>query len=218
MPTSQSLSLCPQGFPLAWWSGEVDLGLLRWHHSLESSDHHDLVISISKPAHVVGFKQCEQSDLFQFSDTMVVRTSLWWYPSLCLVDSFSQLGCWNSDLLWAAVPYFSTARSLLLRPRQAALKKLWEVSAEALLGLCRDYRVECCASSRDHARSNANGGGDGNIAARGKEATLLRSSAGEVRAPCGWDGGVLFASTFTLPACDKQMNLFLKSEVHVNIL
>lgn len=87
------------------------------------------------------------------------------------------------------------------------LWRSWGVSAEAVLGLCSDYRAECCASSWDHARSKANGRGDGNIAARGKEVTLLKSSAGEVRAPCGWDGGVLFASTFTLPACDKQMNL-----------
>lgn len=48
--------------------------------------------------------------------------------------------------------------------------------------------------------SSAKAGGDGNIAARGKEATLVRSLPREGRALRGRDGRVLFTSTFTLPA------------------
>lgn len=55
--------------------------------------------------------------------------------------------------------------------------------------------------------SSAKAVGDGNIAVRGKEATLVRAMPREGRALGGRDGKVLVTSTFTLPACDKQTNL-----------
>lgn len=63
--------------------------------------------------------------------------------------------------------------------------------------------------------SDAEAVGDGNIAVRGKEATLVKSLPREGRALCGRDGRVLFTSTFTLPACDKPTNLCFSQAVDV---
>lgn len=108
-----------------------------------------------------------------------------------------------------------SSRFSLLRPRRATLG-----TSEVAVSLrwsptrvctCKSYKG--CGSAapafRARAGSRAKAEGDGHAAGRGKETTLARSLPRERRALHGRGGRAPFASTFTLPACDKQTNLRL---------